>query len=151
MKNKVVDDFFQSAVHYSSLIEDFDSNHIHSKMKTLLLSLLDLYSKALTLTLPEVEPRDHELTDLNIVVPQINFGEYDFYWEVFNPYELEAPVGASLSDDILDIYKDVKKGILLYEKNKHIEAIWEWKFGFEIHWGSHAVDAIRALHSANIM
>jgi hypothetical protein len=60
-------------------------------------------------------------------------------------------VEASLSDDILDIYKDVKKGILLYEKNEHIEAIWEWKFCFEIHWGSHAVDEIRALHSAIFM
>ena len=148
MKNKVVDDFFQSAGHYCSIIEDFDSNQIHSNLKTLHVSLLDLYSKALIL--PEVEQNNEEVNDLNIVVPQINFGEYDHYWEVFNPYELEPPVGASLSDDILDIYKDVKKGILLYEKNKSIEAIWEWKFSFEIHWGSHAVDAIRALHTANL-
>jgi hypothetical protein len=106
-----------------------------------------LYSKAIFL--PDVEPGNDDVTDLNIVVPLVNFGEYDTYWEVFNPYHLEEPVGASLSDDILDIYKDAKKGILLYEKNEHIEGIWEWKFGFEIHWGSHAVDAIRALHSAN--
>ncbi|MBT2659203.1 DUF5063 domain-containing protein [Bacillus sp. ISL-18] len=39
---------------------------------------------------------------------------------------------------------------MLYERNEHIEATWEWKFSFDIHWGSHAVDAIRALHSANI-
>ncbi|MFC4290597.1 hypothetical protein ACFOYZ_28745 [Neobacillus cucumis] len=29
--------------------------------------------------------------------------------------------------------------------------MWECKFGFEIHWGNHAVDTIRAPHSANFM
>lgn len=149
MKNIVVDDFFHSAVHFCSIIENFDSNQVHDNLRALLVALLDLYSKALYL--PEVEPEHGEVTDIHISVPQINFNQYDHYWEVFNPYDLEEPVGASLSDDILDIYKDVKKGILLYEKYEHIEAIWEWKFGFELHWGSHAVDAIRALHSANFM
>lgn len=148
MKNKVVEDFFHSAVNYCNIIDNFDSNKVHNNLKTLLVALVDLYSKALYL--PEVELENDEVTEVDISVPQINFNQYDYYWEVFNPYDLEEPVGASLSDDILDIYKDVKKGILLYEKYEHIEGIWEWKFGFEIHWGSHAVDAIRALHSANM-
>jgi hypothetical protein len=121
----------------------------HKTIKALLVSLLDLYSKALFL--PEVEPEKSEVADIDIPVPQINFNQYYLYWEVFNPYTLEEPVGSSLSDDILDIYNDLKKGIHLFEKNEHIEAIWIWKFGFETHWGSHAVDAIRALHSAEFM
>jgi hypothetical protein len=145
MPNQGINEFYQSAVTYCSLIEDFDNKNL----KILLLSLLDLYSKALHL--PNVEPGQDKVTNIDVPIPHITIGQYDHYWEVFNPYELEPPVGASLSDDILDIYKDVKKGILLYEKNKRIEAIWEWKFGFEIHWGSHTVDAIRALHSANLM
>jgi hypothetical protein len=149
MKSKLEDDFFQSAVHYCSIIENFDSNQIHNKLKILHVSLLDLYSKALYL--PEVEPENDKVTDFDLSIPQINFNQFDNYWEVFDLYHLEEPVEASLSDDILDIYKDVKKGILLYEKNEHIEAIWEWKFCFEIHWGSHAVDEIRALHSAIFM
>ncbi len=149
MKSKVVEDFFHSAVHYCSIIENFDSNQVHKNLKALLVALIDLYSKALYL--PEVEPENDEVTDSDISVPQINFNQYELYWEVFNPYVLEEPVGASLSDDILDIYKDLKKGIHLFEKNEHIEAIWIWKFEFEIHWGSHAVDAIRALHSAKFM
>jgi hypothetical protein len=147
MKNNEVHEFFLTASNYCSIIENFDSNKDNNKFKNLLVSLLDLYSKALYL--PEVEPENDEITNFDISVPPIKINKYDHYWEVFNPYHLEEPVGASLSDDILDIYKDVKKGIHLYGKNKHIEAIWEWKFGFEIHWGSHAVDAIRALHSVN--
>jgi hypothetical protein len=95
-----------------------------------------LYSKALYLT--DVEPENEGVSDIELSVPQINFDEYDIYWEVFNPHYLEDPVGASLSDDILGIYKDVKSDILLYDKNEHIEAIWEWKFKFEIHWGRQA-------------
>jgi hypothetical protein len=145
MQSKAVDDFFHSAVTYCSTIENFNSNQEENKLKNLLVSLLDLYSKALHL--PGVEPESDELIEVKVSLPQINFGEYDNYWEVFNPYEFEEPLVASLSDDILGIYGDVKKGIVLYEQNQEIEAIWQWKFGLEIHWGSHAVDAVRALHS----
>jgi hypothetical protein len=144
MTNQGINEFYQSAVTYCSLIENFDNKNL----KILLLSLLDLYSKALQL--PNVEPEQDKMMNIDVHLPHITICQYDHYWEVFNPYELEEPVGASLSDDIIDIYKDVKKGILLFESNEHKEAIWEWKFGFEIHWGSHAVDAIRALHSANL-
>jgi hypothetical protein len=26
--------------------------------------------------------------------------------------------------------------------------VWEWRFHFDVHWGEHAVDALRALHRA---
>ncbi|WP_376785316.1 DUF5063 domain-containing protein [Siminovitchia terrae] len=78
------------------------------------------------------------------------FEQYEYYWEIFNPYNFEAPVCTSLTDDVLDMYKDVKKGIFLFERKKQKEAFWNWKFHFKTHWGGHAVDAIRALHSANL-
>ncbi|WP_121614267.1 DUF5063 domain-containing protein [Mesobacillus foraminis] len=146
MKNQEVDEFFLSALIYCNIVEDLKSNKGNNKIKNLLVSLLDMYSKALCL--PNIEPEDDEDSDIDLSVPRIIFNEYDHYWKVFNPYDLDGPVGASLSDDILNIYKDVKRGIFLYEKDRYAEAIWEWKFNFEIHWGHHAVDAIRALHSA---
>lgn len=147
MKNKSVYDFFQSAVKYCSIIENYHSNQDENKLKTLLASLLDLYGKALYL--PDIEPENEQLTNFDISRPQINFDKYDYYWEVFNPYKIEEPLCGSLSDDTLDIYNEVKKGIILYQKNQYNDAVWEWKFSFKIHWGSHAVDAIRALHSVN--
>lgn len=51
-------------------------------------------------------------------------GEVDGYWEVFDPYEDDKPVRASLSDDLRDVYRDVRAG------------------------GDHAIDALRALHRA---
>ncbi|MGM7722157.1 DUF5063 domain-containing protein [Metabacillus sp. Hm71] len=144
MKNKEVEAFYLSTLQYCNLIEHWNKENF--KLNNLLSSLLDLYSKALYL--PDVEPKDDEISNLDISVPQINFGQYNHYWEVFNPYQLEEPVGASLTDDILDIYEDVKRGIHLYEKDEYTGAVSEWKINFEIHWGSHAVDAIRVLHSA---
>ena len=144
MQNKPVEDFFSSAVNYCSLVENFNSAETQNKLKTLLVSLLDLYTKALYL--PEIEPENDNPTDLEVF--KIEFNEFGQYWEVFNPYSLEEPVGASLSDDISDIYQDVKRGILLYEQKEQTQAIWQWKFHFDIHWGNHAVDAVRALHSA---
>jgi hypothetical protein len=84
---------------------------------------------------------------VEIFIPKIEFNEFNHYWEIFNPYVQEEPVAASLSDDISDIYQDVKRGIILYEQKDQTQAIWQWKFHFEIHWGNHAVDAVRALHS----
>jgi hypothetical protein len=144
MKNNEVEAFYISALQYCSLIENW--NKKNNELKNLIASLLDLYSTALYL--PEIEPTDAEVSDFNISIPKIDFGQYNHYWEVFNPYDLDEPLEGSLSDDIMDIYQDIKRGLLLFEKNKYIEAIWQWKFNFEIHWGNHAVDAIRALHSA---
>jgi hypothetical protein len=144
---KEAEDFYFSAADFCKVIEN--THFINeSNLIKLLRSLLELYSKALFL--PEVETENNEVSACDLPIPKIDFGNYDLYWEVFDPYHFEEPVGASLADDILDIYKDVKNGIILYEKNDHIEAVSEWKSSFDIHWGNHAVDAIRALHSVRI-
>lgn len=116
MQNKPVEDFYCSAVYYCGIVKNFDSTEKPIKLKHLLISLLDLYTKALYL--PEVEPENDNLIDFEIYIPTIEFNQFDQYWEVFNPYCLEEPVGSSLSDDISDIYQDVKRGILLYEQKE---------------------------------
>jgi hypothetical protein len=67
---------------------------------------------------------------------------------MFDPYELDQPVAGSLSDDLLDVYRDVRRGLALWESRRDADAVWEWKFHFDAHWGAHAVDALRALHRA---
>jgi hypothetical protein len=80
----------------------------------LLVLLLDLYSKALSL--PQAKAETNRVITLEINVPTINFGHYDRYWKVFNPYQFDEPVSAGLADDILNIYIDVKRGIIIREK-----------------------------------
>ena len=68
----------------------------------------------------------------------------DLYWEVFDPRELSEPVAGSLSDDLADIYRDLRRGLAAAERDI-AEAVWNWRFSYETHWGDHATDAIRTL------
>jgi hypothetical protein len=68
------------------------------------------------------------------------------YWDVFNPLEEEGPILNSLADDLADIYRDVKSGLSLFESQHLIEAAWDWRLNFQIHWGGHLVGAQRAIH-----
>lgn len=71
------------------------------------------------------------------------------YWDVFDPLNQEdtQSVFNSLADDLSDIYRDLKRGLLLYNQGYITEAVWEWRFNFQIHWGVHLVSAQRAIHS----
>lgn len=71
----------------------------------------------------------------------------DLYWDVFDPLQEESPVLNTLSDDLSDIYRDLKEGLILYETGRVAEAVWQWRFDFDIHWGSHLTGAQRAIHS----
>jgi hypothetical protein len=78
------------------------------------------------------------------------FEDKDFYWEVFDPYDHDdnQPVAGSLADDALDVYRDIRRGLALWDASRTRNAIWEWRFHFDVHWGDHATDALRALHRA---
>lgn len=68
------------------------------------------------------------------------------YWDVFNSIEETESVFNSLADDLADIYRDVKAGLFIYEAEHLIEAVWYWRFHFQVHWGQHLVGAQRAIH-----
>lgn len=58
-------------------------------------------------------------------------------------------IRGSLADDIADIYFDLKEGFGLRQKHQiqPEKSIWCWRFGFYSHWGKHAMDALRTIHS----
>jgi len=69
------------------------------------------------------------------------------YGEIFSPLvPPDEPVVGDLADDLVDIYRDVAAGLALYDAGRIDDAIWQWGFNFQIHWGKHASSAIRALH-----
>ena len=73
-----------------------------------------------------------------------------YYRKVFDPdpklIEPEEPVVAEIRDDLQDIFRDVKSGLIAYELGYPQEAAWRWAFSHQSHWGRHAVSAISALH-----
>lgn len=60
-----------------------------------------------------------------------------------------ASVCGDLTDDLGDIYKDLKTFLTEFEKDDDDvkqNALWQLKWSFDNHWNDHCMDAIYALH-----
>jgi hypothetical protein len=74
----------------------------------------------------------------------------DDWWTLFQRLQrqlgdFDSVAGGSLSDDIADIYRDLRDGLIPYDAGDTGEALWNWRTDFESHWGRHAAHAIYAL------
>jgi hypothetical protein len=93
---------------------------------------------------PEIPPDEYQR-----VYQRFGGLPFNYYSECFNPLTVpaEEPVTADLADDLADIWRDVKAGLLLYRGGNRNAAAWIWRFHFDVHWGHHATAAIYALQS----
>lgn len=149
MSTVEVDIFMREARAYCEFVETASRLSLARRLQTARERLLSLYSAALSL--PSVEPTDTDASPSGDVPSDWpGFEDKDFYWEMFDPYDHDEkqPVAGSLADDVLDVYRDVQRGLALWDASQMQNAIWEWRFHFEVHWGDHAIDALRALHRA---
>ena len=139
-------EFYEHADEYCRLIAEnvIAVDTVPSVMKL----LMTLYISAMTL--PETEPETTASSSETPETVAIRFTEQipTSYWEVFDPYADDDPVCGDLIDDLSDIAADLKVGMKEYEAGRFGNAIFEWKFGANKHWGQHIVDALRALHAA---
>ncbi len=73
-------------------------------------------------------------------------------WKTAKPKDNYCAVRASmLWDDLADIYLDLKRGLMLWATDtdaSKTEAAWEWRFGFDTHWGAHLARATQTVHEA---
>jgi len=79
------------------------------------------------------------------------FGTADDYLEVFDEkiIESEGPVLSSISENMADIYQDMKDFLLLYQTGTGEimnDAVWECRLNFENFWGQRLVNSMRAIH-----
>jgi hypothetical protein len=79
------------------------------------------------------------------------FGTADDYLEVFDDKikETEGPVVSSMSENMADIYQDMKDFLLLYQTGTAEvmnDAVWECRMNFENFWGQKLVNSMRAIH-----
>jgi hypothetical protein len=66
-------------------------------------------------------------------------------------YSTEEEVARTVmfSDDLADIYRDLKGGLSLWKMRSRrgkSRAIWEWRFAYENHWGHHLFRAMQTVH-----
>lgn len=118
-----------------------------------------LYLKACLL--PETDDDSAEIpekflteVDYNFLLGKISakFGPYDSYPEIFeNGMQFsEEAISANLSEDICDIYQDLKDFIMIFRigtTELMADAVWECKNNFVNYWGQKLVNGLRALHA----
>ena len=104
------------------------------------------FTEGVSTELPEVSPRTGSVEIVRARAARLPL---QLYWEIFDPLESPPvePVAGSIADDIGDIFQDVASGLALFESGRHADALWEWAFNFQVHWGRHAAGAVRALHA----
>lgn len=135
--------FFKVANDFCEYIEKHKLYNDLNKFRDLHKRLLIIYQAACSLVYvnSDSNPKYEAIT-----LPIIKVKKYNCYWELFDPYHPDKPLTGSLSDDLANIYTELKTGVQLFKDNEVNEALWHWKFGFDSHWGFHTVDALRALH-----
>jgi len=79
------------------------------------------------------------------------FGTADDYLEVFDEKinESDGPVVSSISENMADIYQDLKDFLLLYQTGTQEvmnDAVWECRQNFENFWGQKLTNSLRAIH-----
>ncbi len=112
-----------------------------------------IYSASLDLPKTEGGDEEIEIDESKLAKPMADIGnllgEQDAYHEVFDPLIDEYSLITVISDDLSDIYLDLKSGYLKYIKGTDesiSQAIWDWRFSLQHHFGDHLVDVMRPIH-----
>ncbi len=74
-------------------------------------------------------------------------GDHRNYREVFDPWALDDDLATTgdLAHDLWDTYMGLRTGLDQWNRGQRERALWQWRFGFEAHWGQHVTGALRAL------
>jgi hypothetical protein len=91
--------------------------------------------------------------DYNFLLDKLNIklGPHDSYLEVFDQgmQFSETPIDASISENLCDIYQDLKDFIFAFKLGTieiMTDALWECQKNFTEFWGQKLVNCLRAIH-----
>jgi hypothetical protein len=110
--------------------------------------------------LPDLKPffedgNDKFVTESDWLVIHDTFREKfrnaDDFLEVFDEKanESEGPAVSSISENLADVYQDLKDFLLLYQTGTGEvmnDAVWECRMNFENFWGQKLLNSMRAIH-----
>ncbi len=152
---QLIDDFVESAVEYCSLLEGHRQYPLGDFLERVRELLPVLYYRALRL--PDVTST-HNRTYRDITHEQWRemfdrlreyLGRHDQYWLIFDPVKKDVadPNLCNLSDDLADIWRDLKNGLLHWDGGPgSSEIVWQWRFHFHGHWSDHMAAALRTIN-----
>lgn len=158
IQDEAVSHFAKSAQEFCSLLEKSASVSDREFVQQAAYLLATLYAAGLSLPTLDNGPEEQQASIEDTSFEHTSeierqtgqkLGKHNLYWEFYDPYDQSNPLTTTLSDDLSDIYRNIKPGLIAYQKGTARSvsaAVWEWKFHFIIHWSDHAVDALRAIH-----
>ncbi len=157
---EVVNKFIETAREYIELVDRHEELGKEKFLNECLKTLPLIFHYAVQL--PIVEPDTTEISERE---PDSDYKAFaDFLGEDDGSNQVWDPVGDdgvtkeegeweviyhSLADDLLDIYSDLKNPMMAIDHRSGAQmndAVWEWKFGFQNHYGYHLASAIKALY-----
>lgn len=157
--SKDVVEFVTVSVQYCAYLENFEEEDVSV--------LTDRFTKLLPLIylkanlLPETDTLDDSDPELTVTEDHYNYivsrlynlyAKDDTYLEVFleDMKYSESPISASISEDLTDVYQDLKNFITVYERGvveNMNDALYLCFENFKNYWGQKLVNVLRALHS----
>lgn len=152
-------EFVTVALQYCAFLEELESMSQDDMTDKLTKVLPLLYLKASLVPPSEMYSDDEpEISvtedDYNYILSKIYavFAENDTYLEVFmeDMKYSETPIAASISEDLADIYQDLRNFITVYERGiteNMNDALTLCIDNFKMYWGQKLVNVLRALHS----
>ncbi|MBD8387509.1 DUF5063 domain-containing protein [Dysgonomonas sp. BGC7] len=152
-------EFVTVAVQYCAFLENFEET-TESELTDKLTKILPLlYLK--TSLVPETDSVNEDEPEISVTEDDYNyissklynvFLNNDTYLEVFlqDMKYSETPISANISEDLADIYQDLKNFITIFERGiteNMNDALYVCTENFKTYWGQKLVNVLRALHS----
>lgn len=157
--SKNVVEFVTISVEYCAYLEGFKESKQEELTNKFIRLLPLLYLKATLLPETEIyEDSEPEITVneeiYNFILARLYnvYAQEDTYLEVFleDMKYSETPISASISEDLTDIYQDLKNFITIYERGIveiMNDALFICSENFKNYWGQKLVNVLGALHS----
>ena len=154
-ERETIERFVDNAERFCSLVEHHQPLTAKEFARSCAACLADLYGAAVTLSLLSVEIDSEELIEDAVSTDQAKaiddqigqkLGGDCLYWTVLDARvesgRVEGEGVGDLGDELADIYRDLKNGLIAFNRSLANEAIWHWQWGFRSHWGEHVVSAL---------
>lgn len=157
--SKNVVEFVTVGVQFCSFLETFNDETTATLTDKLTKIFPLLYLKSAML--PDIEMEYDIFPEVTVTEENYNYivsrlyavyKSNDTYLEVFleDMKYSDTPISASISEDVADIYQDIKNFVSVYEQgieDNMYEALASCQENFKQYWGQKLVNVLRALHS----
>ena len=149
----------EAMLHYRAVMRAAPTQPLGAFLPAIDAALAGLYKAGSEL--PELEPDTSDVPDRSPTNEDHGaiqgaiaalLGHYDRYHDIYNPSDPDDrdPVEYLVSLDLLEILEDQDEAHGLLDPARQLspnDIVWQWRFGFTSHWGSHAAGALKVIHN----